>query len=758
MNISRLLTFGILFVAALCLQHSYAQDYTRWGLPERARMRIGKAFITEIAYSPDGTRIAAATTKDIWLYDARSDVALKLLTGHTDSVRTVAFSPSGNTLASGGSDGTVRGWNVRAGTLFETIQGHGGSVLSVRFSPDGATLASAGADKLIRLWDVWNGDFKGTLAGHLEPVDTIAFSPDGSMIASGSRDGAVMLWDFQTGKKIRTIQGHEHPISSVTFSPDGLTLASSGEPNWVRSSLSKVGELKLWDTRTGEQVRTLEGHSNTVGCMAFSPNGEVLASGGGRYDGTVRLWNTRTGEESRILEGQFGVDSVAFSPDGAKLATANQGSIRIWDVRTGERLRTLVHWVGRFAFAPDGKTLAISRAGAIEIWGAQSGKKLRTLPELTGSVLAFSPDGTTLAIRRGHHSILLCDARSGDVLQAFEAHTDYLISAAFSPDGKVFAGGWRHEGNGLLRLWDVSTGDLLRVISINDDGLEAVAFSPDGKSVFTGGLYSGIRVWGVRTGELLHTLVGSAGEPYWNTSIAFSPDGTRFASGTSDLTVHVWDTRTWEILHTLTGHGSSEAVRALSFSPDGEILATGGDDTIRLWDVRTGALLWKLEGHVGSVEAVEFAADGNTLASWSTGGTVLLWDLRLGTMWGDIKRTRVVAGRTRRFAEPAPIAAVLMPTETALLPNFPNPFNPETWIPYQLKKPAEVTMTIFNMTGQAIRTLAVGHQPAGEYRNRESAAYWDGRNERGELVANGVYFYTLSAGDFSATRKMLVGK
>ena len=758
MNISRLLTFGLLFVAALCLQHSYAQDYTRWGLPERAKMRIGKAPITEIAYSPDGRRIAAATSKDIWLYDARSGVTLKLLTGHTDSVLTVAFSPSGNYLASGGSDGTVRGWYVRSGTLVDTFEGHGGAVRSVRFSPDGSTLASAGADKLIRLWDVWNGDFKGTLAGHLEPVDTIAFSPDGSMIASGSRDGAVMLWDFQTGKKILTIQGHEHPISSVTFSPDGLTLASSGEPNWVRSSLSKVGELKLWDTRTGEQVRTLEGHSNTVGCMAFSPNGEVLASGGGRYDGTVRLWNTRTGEESRILEGQFGVHSVAFSPDGVKLATANHISVRFWNARTGEHLRTLVHWVGRFAFSPDGKTLAVGRAGAIEIWDAHSGEKLRTLPELTGSVLAFSPDGTTLAIRRGHHSILLCDARSGDVLQTFDVHTDYVVSATFSPDGKVFASGWPHKGNSFLRLWDAHTGELLHGISFNEESAQAVAFSPDGRTVFTGDWHTGIRVWDAHTGELLHTMTGPEGDRYPTTSIAFSPDGSTFASGSSDLTVRVWDTRTREVLHTLTGRSHSHAVRALSFSSDGKILATGGDDTIPLWDVRTGALLWKLEGHTGSVEAVEFAADGNTLASWSTGGTVLLWDLRLGTMWGDIKRTRVVAGRTRRFAEPAPIAAVLMPAETALLPNFPNPFNPETWIPYQLKKPAEVTMTIFNMKGQMVRTLAVGHQPTGTYRSRDRAAYWDGRNERGELVANGVYFCTLITDGFTVTRKMLVGK
>ena len=116
-----------------------------------------------------------------------------------------------------------------------------------------------------------------------------------------------MLWDVRTGKKIHTLQGHEHPVSSVAFSPDGKTLASAGEPNSVSSGLSRGGEIKLWDTRTGEQVRTLEGHSHTVGCVAFSPNGDVLASGGGWYDDTVRLWNTRTGEENRILERKGGL-------------------------------------------------------------------------------------------------------------------------------------------------------------------------------------------------------------------------------------------------------------------------------------------------------------------------------------------------------------------------------------------------------------------------------------------------------------------
>ena len=163
-----------------------------------------------------------------------------------------------------------------------------------------------------------------------------------------------------------------------------------------------------------------------------------------------------------------------------------------------------------------------------------------------------------------------------------------------------------------------------------------------------------------------------------------------------------------------------------------------------------------LEGHTGRVSSVVFSPDGNTLVSGSRDSTILLWDFRRFTTWGDIKHA--VADGTMQASELSPSATAFMPVRTALLPNYPNPFNPETWIPYQLKKSAQVTLTIYDMNGGRVRTLEVGHRPAGVYRSRERAVYWDGRNQQGELVANGVYFYTLTTADFNATRKMLVGK
>ena len=242
-------------------------------------------------------------------------------------------------------------------------------------------------------------------------------------------------------------------------------------------------------------------------------------------------------------------------------------------------------------------------------------------------------------------------------------------------------------------------------------------------------------------------------------ALAYSPDGSTLASGSRDNTVRLWDARSGEGLKTLEGH--MDEVTSVAFSPDGFTLASGGewhDRTVRLWDVRNVSGLQILEGHAEEVTSVAFSPDGFTLASGSEDGTMLLWEYRRRvTTWGAIKQIEVIDG-TKPLLERSPLVAPATPTETALLPNYPNPFNPETWIPYQLAKLAEVNVTIYDMNGEWVRTLAVGHQPAGVYRSRSRAAYWDGRNQQRETVANGVYFCTLRAGDYTATRKMLIGK
>ena len=232
------------------------EDRTKWKLPKGAKARFGKGHITgNIAYSPDGNRLAVATSIGIWIYDVRpgKEKEVDLFTGHIGDVLALAFSPDGNMIATTSEDKTVRLWDTRIGKNLAILEGHTRDVTSVVFSPDGATIATASEDNTVRLWDTQTGKQKNILTEGSDftvstggPPDyrtsvvssprvvSIAFSPDGNIIATGSEDKTVHLWDTQTGKQKNTLSGHTDTVVALTFSPDGNTIATGSKDNTVR--------------------------------------------------------------------------------------------------------------------------------------------------------------------------------------------------------------------------------------------------------------------------------------------------------------------------------------------------------------------------------------------------------------------------------------------------------------------------------------------------------------------------------------------
>ena len=212
-----------------------------------------------------------------------------------------------------------------------------------------------------------------TFEGHSGPVNFVTFSPDGSRIASGSYDHTIKIWDAKSGKEIRTLEGHSSRVSSVAFSPDGSRIASGSYDHTI----------KIWDAKSGKEIRTLEGHSSRISSVAFSPDGSRIASGSD--DQTVRIWDAKVGKEIRTLGGHSsGVFSVAFSPDGNRIASGSDDqTVRIWDAKSGKEVRTLEGHsssASPVAFSPDGSRIASgSGDGTVRIGDAKSGNKVRKL-------------------------------------------------------------------------------------------------------------------------------------------------------------------------------------------------------------------------------------------------------------------------------------------------------------------------------------------------------------------------------------------
>ena len=648
-----------------------------YGGRECNRLAGHNSSINSIAFSPNGKTIAIASEDGmvkLWQLESKE---LQTFKGHSSSIDSVAFSPDGQTIVSGSGDKTVKLWNLE-GQELQTFEGHSSSINSVTFSPDGQNIASGSRDKTVKLWNL-EGQELQTFEGHSSSINSVAFSPDGQTIASGSGDNTVKLWNLEgqelspreselgsgkqvvifalslliqsglhrlaslllqdypevqdfwgralllkvlktvhkflkrlgvkkfpdwlwnlEGKKRLTFNGHSDEVSSVAFSPDGQTIASA----------SQDGTVKLWDLE-GKELRTFKGDNSPVSSIAFSPDGQTIASAS--QDGTVKLWNLE-GKELRTFKGDNSpVSSVAFSPDWQTIASGSRDrTVKVYNLAEEKLLSLTGHkdWVNSVAFSPDSQTIASgSRDGTVKLWNLK-GKELLTFKGDNSQTISYGSWDRTVKVV---YNLALAEEK----LLSFTENKDWVNSVAFSPDSQTIASGSR---DGTVKLWNLAGGQELLTLTGHKDWVNSVAFSPDGQTIASASQDGTVKLWDFN-GKKLLTFKGHNSKV---NSVAFSPDGQTIASASHDKTVKLWDKKGKELL---TFNGHNNWVNSVAFSPDGQTIASGSrDKTVKLWNL-AGQELLTLTGHKDWVNSVAFSPDGKTLASASYDKTVKLWDL-----------------------------------------------------------------------------------------------------------------------------------
>ena len=473
---------------------------------------------------------------------------------------------------------------------------------------------------------------KSIFSESLNSALSIDISPNGQIIAVGDSNSRVYLWNITPSQLLATFEGHTSWVWSVAFSPDGKTLASSGSDTTVR----------LWDVNSGQCLRVLTEHTGCVWSVAFSPDGQRLASGSD--DRTVRLWNLQ-GDCLHVLEGhQKSVYSVHFGPDNQTLASGSHDtSIRIWNAIDGNCLGVLhghTEGVRCVRYSPDGQLLASGgHDRSIRLWSGQihsreSNSDSKVLNGHTNWVwgIAFSPDGDILASGSDDGTLRLWSVQDEQCINVLNSHTDDVLAIAVEGERLVSA-----SQDQTVRLWNFH-GQSLKTLRGGTSGIRSLSLSPDGQTLASRGQDETIHLWQLQFDDYLSPL-----HPYktlnrpsdstthftsWTSDLSFSPDGQTVATNGQDGSIVVWNVQTG-FLNQWSGHDAP--VWAVIFDPKGQTLASGShDQTVRLWDVQTGECLRVLGGHEHSVRTIAFDSSVQYLASGSSDQTIRLWDVQTG--------------------------------------------------------------------------------------------------------------------------------
>jgi WD40 repeat protein len=626
-----------------------------------------------VAISFDGTLWASGGIQGkVSVWDERGQTLYLSLSAHTDVVMSLAFSPDGRALASGSLDGTIKLWDVGAipcgrpheagprGTLL--WMGLQKDPMLLAFSPDSRLLASADLYGAVQLWDTQSGENMQTLA-HPGGGFAITWSPDGCLLATGGFDGVIRLWERQkmaTGVELLAMQTNwmTSPVTGLAFAPDGTTLTSA---NWDQT-------VKLWEVPSGHLLHTRPGQARVV----WSPDGRILAGYGQEKE--IWLWDVKQGHYRAVLHGHTAtVNSIAFAPDSSRLLSGSADStLRVWDVETAQCIRVIASYAVSLYdldWSPDGTRLISGGTdGRVSIWDLSGGTPPQVLHGHSGVVwgVGWSPDGRLLASTGWDTIMGLWDPTTCTCVQKFQDPTVVLLGMAWSPDGRLLAHGTYQQG---VQVWDM-TERCLRLVYSPHLTFGRVAWSPDGTRLVSGSTDGCVHLWEAAPGTgLAQDTVPTRLEGHHGKimSVVWSPDGMRLAScsgsgGSGEL--FVWDVERAVRVQTFAGQPSM--VSALAWRRNGtclhkdQLVSGGSDGMLRWWDVESGQCVKIQTAHQGTIQSLRVSPDGQMLASCGDDGAIMIWDMtsyeHLRTLQHDRPYERLNISGIRGLTEAQKIA------------------------------------------------------------------------------------------------------
>lgn len=695
-----------------------------------------------LGISPSGSHVAILNYTDVQgkrminIWDVGSQSLISEWEIETRPPSTAAFSPVQPLLVISADD-KQHLWNWQTGEFIATATGErrqsqfcysrergstcGGARLKdeIVFTPDGKYFIVSVRRFDIELWNVETRELEGYFDGQNGHwVEGLAISPDGKHLASYERSNWVYVWDIETQQLLwKVVSGIEF-ITDLTFSPDSQHLYVASRTGGLRKFGNNPYEgwddkVRVWDVESGQQIDTFSTEFRDLETITLSPHGKTVLL---NYHDAEVMWDIQKKRKQNvwadfIKSGWY--HAVVVSPDGKTVVSVSSHFFKTWDVAS-EQMKVMVSADGyryrSVTISPDSQTLVVGRSSDrfLEFRDIHTGKLEMLYPHSLWYVesITFGSTGKWFAVSDSGRQLAILDTKNTENPQPLHSHVDLgadprFYQFGFSENDKYFAAYAYTSSNDDYKRW--------------------------------------ILLWEREATTFVFKYAWEASGFYYPPEFATQADGsTLLAAAAGDVEIWKLSPSEPQLLSTLKGYGDAP----VRFTADNKYLFTAKDETSQLWDWRTETPI----EHPSIPDYFAISQDGAALLAYSDSGDIQVWNGKTLLPKLPVEphgKQIVTLGEVKR---------------DQLLQNFPNPSNPETWFPFHLANNSNVKICIYTPTGKLIRTLSLGIMSAGDYSSQSKAIHWDGRNSQGERVSSGIYLYTIKAGDFSATRKMLIRK